>query len=156
WGEEKIPPEAGSHAHESPPVMTVPLIILALGAIGIGFLIEPLTHAFSGLLGQTQLLGPIEREATNWTLMGVSALISLAGIGIAWWIYVGRPQMAALIEERFPALLALSENRFYIDEIYDWIIVTPLSAFARLCRVFDLYVVDSLVDLVGYLPGQFG
>src|SRR5262249_61954206 len=71
-------------------------------------------------------------------------------------IYVARPQLTGLIEERIPGLLALSENRFYIDEIYGWIVVTPLSAFARLCRVFDLYVVDSLVDLVGYLPGQFG
>jgi NADH-quinone oxidoreductase subunit L len=156
WGEEKIPPEAGGHAHESPPVMIVPLMILALGAVGIGFVIEPMTHAFSGLLGQTRLLGPIEHEAMNWSLMGVSALISLTGIGIAWWMYVAKPQMAGLIQERFPALQALSENRFYIDEIYGWIIVTPMSAFARICRVFDLYVVDSLVDLVGYLPGQFG
>jgi NADH-quinone oxidoreductase subunit L len=156
WGEEKIPPEAGGHAHESPPVMTVPLVILAVGAIAIGFLIEPLTHAFSGLLGQTQLLGPIEHETMNWTLMGVSGLISLAGIGSAWWIYVAQPQVAGLLQERFPALLALWENRFYIDEVYGWFIVTPLSAFARICRVFDLYVVDSLVDLVGYVPGQFG
>ena len=115
-----------------------------------------MTHVFSGLLGQTQLLGPIEHEAMNWTLMGVSTLICLAGIGIAWWMYVARPQMAALMQERFPGLLAISENRFYIDLIYGWIIVGPLSAFARICRVFDLYVVDSLVDLVGYLPGQFG
>jgi NADH-quinone oxidoreductase subunit L len=156
WGEKKIPPEAGGHAHESPPVMTIPLIILAIGAVGVGLVIEPLTHAFSGLLGQTPLLGPIEHEAMNWTLMGVSALISLAGIGIAWSMYVARPQMAALMQERLPGLLALSENRFYIDEIYGWIVVTPVSAFARICRVFDLYVVDSLVDLVGYLPGQFG
>jgi NADH-quinone oxidoreductase subunit L len=156
WGEEKIPAEAGHHAHESPAVMTIPLIILAVGAIGIGFVIEPLTYAFSGLLGQTRFLGQVEHEAMNWSLMGVSGLISLAGIGIAWWMYVARPQLAALMQERFPGLLALSENRFYIDEIYGWLIVAPLSAFARICRVFDLYVVDSFVDLVGYLPGQFG
>src|SRR5262249_12110894 len=48
WGELRIPPEAGHHAHESPPVMTVPLMILAAGAVGVGLAVEPLTHWFSG------------------------------------------------------------------------------------------------------------
>src|SRR5262249_22869451 len=47
WGEEKIPQEAGHHAHESPPVMTVPLMILAFFAVFIGLIAGPLTHAVS-------------------------------------------------------------------------------------------------------------
>ena len=50
WGEERIPHEAGHHAHESPPVMTVPLGVLAVGAVFIGFVVEPLTGFFSGFL----------------------------------------------------------------------------------------------------------
>src|SRR5207247_8717455 len=49
WGEEKIPPEAGHHAHESPPVMTWPLMILAIGAVAVGIALGP-TGIFEGFL----------------------------------------------------------------------------------------------------------
>src|SRR5258707_527519 len=54
WGEEKIPHEAGHHAHESPPVMLLPMAVLALGALGAGLLVQsPLSHAFSDYLWMT-------------------------------------------------------------------------------------------------------
>src|SRR5205823_6881268 len=51
WGEEKIPHEAGHHAHESPPIMTVPLMVLAVCALGIGLVVgNPVTHGFQSYL----------------------------------------------------------------------------------------------------------
>src|SRR5207253_5280798 len=55
WGEERIPPEAGEHAHESPRVMTIPLMILAVGAVGAGFMLWP----FKSFIARTPNLGPI-------------------------------------------------------------------------------------------------
>ncbi|HEY1190577.1 MAG TPA: NADH-quinone oxidoreductase subunit L, partial [Gemmata sp.] len=51
WGPEKIPHEAGHHAHESPPSMTLPLMVLALGALAVGAVVEPFTHWFSDFVG---------------------------------------------------------------------------------------------------------
>ena len=59
-GEERLPEEAGHHAHESPPVMLVPLVILALGAVFAGIIVEPLTHWFSGLLNEHWLRRPAQ------------------------------------------------------------------------------------------------
>src|SRR5438552_13045261 len=55
WGEERIPPEAGEHAHESPRVMTIPLMVLAVGAVGAGFLLWP----FRSFLVRTTNLGEL-------------------------------------------------------------------------------------------------
>src|SRR5205823_14753768 len=65
WGEERIPHEAGHHAHESPPMMTVPLMILAAGALLVGFLnAEPFTHGLSHFLEEhTASLHGAEGEA---------------------------------------------------------------------------------------------
>jgi NADH-quinone oxidoreductase subunit L len=159
WGEERVPHEAGHHAHESPPVMTVPLAILAVGAIVVGFVnAEPFTHALNHFLGQTGHLekaAPPEHLPYGFLWMG-SILMAVVGIGGAWWMYVRRPGLAAELANRFPGLYQLSRNKFYVDEIYDAFIVQPLVGFARFCRIIDLHVVDALVDLFGQIPHLFG
>src|SRR5207253_375701 len=101
WGEERIPEEAGHHAHESPPVMLVPLMVLAAGAVFAGILVEPFTHWFSHLLEEQWLArtAPLEallppkswQHGTNWpTVIGTSCF-ALGGIALAWWMYVRRP-----------------------------------------------------------------
>jgi len=56
WGETRLPEEAHGHAHESPAVMTLPLLVLAAGALAVGAVVEPFTHWFSDLLGTTPSL----------------------------------------------------------------------------------------------------
>jgi NADH-quinone oxidoreductase subunit L len=157
WGEVKIPPEAGHHAHESPPVMLGPLMILAVGAVLAGLVVQPFTHWFGELLALTQgLEGAGVHEGFNWPLMGVSTLVALAGIGVAWWVYVRQPGLAASLAQKNEGLYELSRNRFYLDEIYNALVVKPLAAFAWMCRVIDQYLVDGLVDLLGNVPRFFG
>jgi NADH-quinone oxidoreductase subunit L len=164
WGAEHIPEEAGHHAHESPPVMTIPLIVLAVGAVGIGFVVGPLTHWFADFLqmywvprlpgggyGSTQ-----PEHAINWPLLLGSSAFALGGIFVAWWMYVERPAVPAKLAHAMPGAYELSRNRFYLDELYDVFIVKPLSGLAQFCRVFDAYVVDGLVDLCGQIPGFIG
>src|SRR5262249_53278279 len=75
WGGLRTPGEAGHHAHESPPVMTVPLIVLAVGALAIGIVVEPFNHWFSGFLGV-----PKDAHHFNWGMAGVGALAALGGV----------------------------------------------------------------------------
>jgi NADH-quinone oxidoreductase subunit L len=159
WGEERVPPEAGHHAHESPPVMTVPLAILAVGALLAGYVnAEPFTHGLGDFLYKTDHLATAYHpEATPYALLwSLSILAAVAGIGGAWWVYVREPPAAARLAARFPVVYELSHDKLYVDELYDKFIVQPLIGFARFCRIIDLHVVDSLVDLVGQIPRLFG
>jgi NADH-quinone oxidoreductase subunit L len=156
WGQERIPHEAGHHAHESPPIMTVPLVILAIGAVAVGIVVEPLTHAFSGFLNShTAGLKP-ETAETHFMVMALSAVMALGGIVVAWWVYVREPGMAGHLANRVRNLYQLSLNKFHVDDLYDAFILRPLAGVTALCRVFDQYVVDGLVDLIGQIPGLIG
>jgi proton-translocating NADH-quinone oxidoreductase chain L len=156
WGEPRIPEEAGHHAHEAPPVMTVPLMILAVAALAIGAVVEPFTHWFSGFLGRTPFLGEVEEHRPVVLLAMVSGVIALAGIAVAWWMYVRQPGTAAALAQRFQGLYQLSLNRCYLDELYDVFFLRPLAGLREFCRILDAYVVDGLVDLVGQIPRLFG
>jgi NADH-quinone oxidoreductase subunit L len=149
WGEERIPPEAGHHAHESPPVMLWPLRILAVGAVGLGIVVQPFTGWFGEFLSG-------EHEELNWGLMGISSLVAVAGVALAWFMYVRRPELPAELVRKRPAWYELSVNRFYLDDLYAIIIVRPLYIIAKICRVLDYYLVDGLVDLFGKVPQYLG
>lgn len=154
WGEERIPSEAGHHAHESPPVMTIPLMVLAVGAVFAGIAVGP-THGFEHFLSLTPQLGRIKEEP-NYLMMLVSSLVALGGIGVAYWMYVREVGVADRLMKSAQSLYYLSLNKLYIDEIYYAFIVAPLSALAIIFRIFDLYILDGLVDLIGQVPRLIG
>jgi NADH-quinone oxidoreductase subunit L len=158
WGDLRLPEEAGDHAHESPPVMTVPLVVLALGALGVGIAVEPFNHLFSQFLGRTPSLDQAARMAGatetahhvfNWGLAGLSALLAFGGVALAYMHYGnGGP-------ERVPAPLepvyALSRNKLYVDEVYHAVVVRPAEWLAFMARVFDQFL-DALARLVASVP----
>ncbi|MBX7105994.1 MAG: NADH-quinone oxidoreductase subunit L [Gemmataceae bacterium] len=180
WGPEVIPAEAGHHghshddhghdhdhhasepagpgvAHESPFVMTGPLIVLAIGAACVGGLLA-VTHGFAHFLGHTSDFVkylPKHEHHADYGLMALSAGLSVVGIFSAWWIYVRNPKTAGAMARAVPRLYALSQNRFYLDEIYGWLAVGPLTAIAVISRVFDM-LVDGIVDIIGRVPRFFG
>jgi proton-translocating NADH-quinone oxidoreductase chain L len=170
WGEEKIPAEAGSHghddhaehhgpgvAHESPPVMTVPLVVLAAGAAMVGGVLA-LTHTFAHFVGTTPdfvKYFAVPEHHANYALMAASGALALIGIGAGYFVYVVKPGMADTIAANAPALYRLSQNRFYFDEIYAVIAAGPLAALAVISKVFDM-LIDGIVDTIGRLPRLFG
>jgi NADH-quinone oxidoreductase subunit L len=157
WGDERIPPEAGHHAHESPPVMTIPLIVLAVGAVGAGILIEPFTHWLSAFMGgHTAGIETHGPEAMNYPLMVVSTILALGGIGVAWLMYVKQTGLAGRLASQAQILYQMSLNKFHVDEIYEAMILKPLAGFTAFCRMFDLNILDGIVDLVGQLPRLLG
>jgi NADH-quinone oxidoreductase subunit L len=162
WGELRVPQEAGEHAHESPPVMTVPLMILAVGAVFAGYVnAEPLLPGWlAGFLERLPALHSAEAAevstAGRLVMMLVSSVVALGGIALAWWIYAAQPGLAGRLAARVQALYQISLNKFYLDELYDFFIVTPLVGLAEFCRIFDLYVVDGIVDLIAQIPRLAG
>jgi NADH-quinone oxidoreductase subunit L len=155
WGEERIPPEAGHHAHESPPVMTIPLIVLAVGAVAAGLIVGP-NELLGHFLSHTRGLSAEAEPHMHVGLMAGSSLIALAGVAVAWWMYLRQPGLAGRLAQRFPALYQLSLNKFHVDELYASFVVQPLLGLMEFCRVLDQYVVDGLVDLVGRIPRLVG
>jgi proton-translocating NADH-quinone oxidoreductase chain L len=156
WGEKKIPPEAGEHAHESPAVMTIPLIVLAIGALGAGALAEPVLHWFGQFLALTPAMSPFfdqpepAHHAINWRLIGLSVGAAFAGVLLAWWCYCRKATTPEAESRRMPGYY-LSLNRLYVDEIYVAFLVRPLEWFASFCRAVEGLVYD-LVRTIAALP----
>jgi NADH-quinone oxidoreductase subunit L len=166
WGEEKVPAEAGHHAHESPPVMWVPLVILAAGALLVGYVnADPLANGLDAFLDRTPDISPevfrqIRYEHVTMVprllLWLASITLAAAGIGGAWWVYVRQPGLASRLAADAPQAYQLSLNKFYVDELYDLFIVRPLRGLAAVSRAFDFHLVDGLVDLVAQVPRLVG
>jgi NADH-quinone oxidoreductase subunit L len=152
WGEERVPEEAGRHAHESPAVMTVPLIVLAIGAVTIGAIVGPMTHWFGHLLGHLPDLDPSTEHHENWSIMAISGVVAVGGIVVAWFMYVAQPGLPGRLVQHMQLAYQMSLNKFEVDELYDTFVVRPLLGFAEFCRLIDHYLVDGIVDLIGHVP----
>jgi len=138
------PEENHAHGvHESPGIMLLPLVVLAILSVIGGWVGIP-----AAMWGHNEIehfLDPVfanaaaAEVATTATSHGlelglafVSVLAALAGLYIAYVFYYKKPRTAAALAARAPALYRLVENKFYIDEIYSALIVTPLLMFTRL------------------------
>ncbi len=161
WGPEKIPEEAGHHAHESPRVMTVPLMVLAVGALFVGIVAEPFTHWFSHFLGQTPSLelaaaksGAKEiAHGFNWTIAGLSTLFALGGVGLAYVMYgKGGPEK---VPASLETMYTLSRNKLYVEDAYEAAVVKPAEALAFLAKAFDGFL-DALARLISAIPKFIG
>ena len=164
YGRERVPPEAGHHAHESPTVMTGPLMILAFCALCVGALFE-VRHTFAHFLEHTpslaysQIQPPLE-HAGGHGHMGLalfSTFVALSGVGLAAFFYLGDrrqiEQLARLLSSPFGfRLYQLSSGKFYVDAIYSVLIVWPLRLLAVVSYWFDRVVIDGLVNFFGYVP----
>lgn len=165
YGPLVVPPEAGHHAHESPPAMVVPLAILAVCSLAVGGYFE-WTHGFAHYLAATPSLayGPVQASGAVDTfefhapIAITSTLVAAAGIGLAAFLYLGerrQAQMLASITQRV-GLYSLSHGKFYFDQIYQGLIVWPLQALAGLCYWVDRQLVDGLVNITGRMPAFLG
>ena len=143
--------------HESPPVMTRPLMILAGFAVLLGFFGTPAWPWFQTYLnGDTAVFDP--GKLFQWQtlfVMFLSTLVVAAGIGGAWWLYGRAPAKTAdapdPLEEMHAGTFAALRNKFFVDELYEATIVRFNATFARFCHWLDSVVLDTLVLIVSYL-----
>jgi NADH-quinone oxidoreductase subunit L len=145
WGAERFPPEAGHHPHEAPPVMAWPLRILAMFALFIGGLVGP-TGWFGHYLEHANGLGEGGHEGFVVGLVALSVAVVVAGIVLAWFMYISQPELPSRAASVFGPLYKLSLNKFYFDEIYTALIVAPLRGLAGLSNWFDQNIIDPIVD----------
>ena len=153
FGAPRMSQEARRHVHESPAVMTLPLVVLAVLTVVAGVALgAPSSHGtvFSRFLAPVLPLAEEEHGAAGKVILLVSVLVAVAGVFFAWVMYGRRPVKAEEIGEPRNALHTLLLNKYYVDELYDAAIVNPLLRLFRWsARVFDLRVIDGIVNGVG-------
>jgi NADH-quinone oxidoreductase subunit L len=155
WGPERIPPEAGHHPHDAPPAMAWPLRILAVGALGVGAALAA-THLFAHYFEHTPGFAHRESHAFHVDLMVTSGIVALVGIALAWFMYVKNPALPGKLSQTLNLAYDLSSRKFFLDEIFTAILVAPLRGVAHICFLFDVQVIDRIVDGVGALPRALG
>ncbi len=147
------PNTGGHHAHESSPVMTVPLVILAGFSIGAGFVGSPLMgNAFGHFINAP---GSAHHQA-NFIIMTVSSLLAIAGIFLAWLIYQKQAIKAEELKQRWSVAYNILYHKYYIDEFYAWIRKVLVDAAAALMEWVDLKIVNGTVNSLAYLTGFWG
>jgi NADH:ubiquinone oxidoreductase subunit 5 (subunit L)/multisubunit Na+/H+ antiporter MnhA subunit len=154
-------PHAGGRAaaedsrapHESPLVMTAPLVVLAVFAVVLGFVGTPAWPWFQTFLGQHHGEGGFTGEVI--ALMVISSLVVFAGLGLGWWLYGRKPiekADAPDVLEKLPAdLFTMWKNKYWIDEIYEKSVIAFNAWSARACAFLDEWVWGGLVMLCSYL-----
>ena len=228
YGEEKIPPQAGHHAHESPPLMTGPLIVLAFCAVLIGAIwlrngastnilanyIGTTPSLATGLVATTRLAHP----EFHLSVAAISTVVAGSGILLAIYLYLGvttqvdflrgvfelrgverftDPQWVLQLERiwwiggpvrwlrsiglgfvvsflglvlgivsmilalpllafQFISPYRLSQGKFFFDELFYGLIVWPLKVLAQVLYWVDRWIIDGLVNVVGWIPREFG
>ncbi|HKR34536.1 MAG TPA: NADH-quinone oxidoreductase subunit L [Steroidobacteraceae bacterium] len=155
-GEERFHADEHHKPHESPWVVTVPLILLAIPSLAIGWLtIQPVLFGdyFGGaisVLPAHEVLGQMKEEFHGPALFVLHAFqgapVYLAALGVlaAWYLYIKRPDLPGQIAERLSALYKLLANKFYFDEIYQAVFAGGSRGLGTaLWRVGDVALIDG-------------
>jgi len=153
FGPARSPEGAGRHVHESPRVMTVPLVILAAfsalaGFLGLPALFGERVYLFGRFVGWA--FAPPSGHVSlsvEAVLMLTATASALLGIGLAFRMYRRSTEIPQRLARRFPALYRLLAGKYYVDEAYDAVVVRPLlRGSGWVYERFDLKVIDRTLD----------
>jgi NADH-quinone oxidoreductase subunit L len=160
-GQPRYTPETARHIHESPPSMTGPLVALALLSLAGGWvgLPAPLAEKLGAKNYLENFLRPVfERSTTllsagapvhthpeELALMAVTVLVAAIGIGVAYTFYLLNPQLANGLAETFHRPYRVLLNKYYVDELYQFLLIRPLHWLSDrvLWQVVDVAVIDG-------------
>ena len=153
YGKERMDEETKHHLHESPKSMTIPLIILAFFAAIGGYVSLPkfisehsiweeYLHKIIYVKGELHFIHSIE---LNLTLL--SSSLAFLGVLIAWYLYVKKPNLPIIISNKIPFIYKLLLNKYYVDEIYEFVFVNPFVFGSEgIYEWFDKPVIDGTVN----------
>jgi NADH-quinone oxidoreductase subunit L len=144
------PAEAGHYndahhvPHDPPPVMMLPLLVLALLSLGVGI--------YSTVTGHFLQFGPgaesaAEHVAPAW-LTPAAVGVAIAGIALAWLVYQRRTIDAGRLAAVFGPIRTAALHKFWIDDIYEGILALALLTFSRIIGWLDRYLVDGVLNVV--------
>jgi len=149
YGQSRVDHHVAEHIHESPPVMTGPLVVLAVLSVIGGFPGVPPEEGWFHDFLRPAAAGAGEVHSAGLglvvALMGAATVIALMGWGLAHYLYGIRPEAAqewvAVAPHAYQTLL----NKYYVDELYDLLVVEPTKRLGMVCDWFDRTVIDGIV-----------
>lgn len=165
YGNSRMSKEVEAHVHESPPTMTAPLVILAVGAVAAGwFGIPHIIGQYLFHFGQhfEQFLSPVfdnpialqsshGSEGLEWGLMILSIAIALGGLLFARHLYITNTTLPEKISIRFKHTYTTLLNKYWVDEIYDFLFVNRTKGIGTKLGTFDQKIVDGMVNGLAWL-----
>jgi NADH-quinone oxidoreductase subunit L len=146
--------EAAQHAQESPASMTVPLMVLAAGALLLGVGNVPFLGGWlHHFMGEVYAEVGFHPEAVPFSVpvAGISTVLAVGGLLLGTWLYKDyRAGQVEPFQRALGPLFSLLRNKYYVDEFYHLVIIRPVVWFANFCfEVDNQWVVDPLVNLAG-------
>ncbi len=170
YGKSRMEPEVEHHAHESPRVMTLPLIILAVLAVIGGYIGLPkalgggawFEHFLEPVMAHQQV-GMAESHVSHtleYLLMFSSVVAAAIGIYLAYNFYIAKPDRPRRLAEQFSGLYETVVNKYYVDEFYNKVFVQPIiMAGLFFWKITDMRIVDGaangLANLLGLAASKF-
>ena len=159
WGKPRW--DEGTEPHESPRVMTIPLIVLAVLSIFAGLVNTPFRYALEHFLEPAfegiRQAHPPEGWAMFALMAGLSTLAAAAGVAAGWLAYNRPPEVWRRFQESFGRLWTAWENAYWVDDLYGAVVVAPGRRLAEFSAFqFDAKVVDGAVNGVGALVYRLG
>jgi len=181
FGESRVDHDVAHHIHESPKIMTVPLMVLAALSVIGGYIGVP--HVLGGANHIHEFLAPVlgggaepakahagisiisqawasggegagHSAALELLMMAISVVIALIGIGFAYLFYVKNPALPKMLAEKWKGLYRLVFNKYYIDELYEILFINSLKNLGTgLWKGFDELVIDGSINGTAYLIG---
>ncbi len=144
----------GQHdPHESPPTMTIPLVILAVCAVGLSVIGTPAWPWFQSFLGQAHGEAGYTSEIVK--LMVLSSVVVFAGLCIGWWLYGRKPMQKAdepdVLEKLPLGMHTWFAKKYGIDELYEMTVIRFNAWSAKACAFLDQWVWGGVVTLVSYI-----
>jgi NADH-quinone oxidoreductase subunit L len=164
YGQERTPEESRKHIHESPPLMTVPLAVLAFFSLAAGYLGLPLVFGekadwFGRFLDPAVKMSEKSHPGLTmeWGLLFLTTIIVLSGIYLAYILYLKNPQIPHALAVRFPGLYRILDNKYYVDEAYEAVFIRPLVRGSEVVyQHFDLKVIDGALNTAASGVGLAG
>ncbi len=154
-GRSRVDPKVAHHLHESPRVMTVPLLLLALFAALAGFAGVPpengWLHHFLAPWAQGHEAAAGGGVALEIGLALLSQMVAGSGIGVAVLLYLRWTDLPTLLAERLKLLYTILRNKYWVDELYQALCVTGGKALCHVLWALDRWGVDGAVNGTGWL-----
>jgi NADH-quinone oxidoreductase subunit L len=169
-GKERMDEHTRHHLHETPPVVTIPLILLAIPSVFVGiFTIGPLLFGsyFEGAIFVEHTHNPFHPEHYHgvWSFIGHGLSqppfwLAMFGLITAWFLYLKRPDLATLIKERSGIIYTILVEKYGFDRFNDWFFAGGTRQLGGLLwRIGDVTLIDGLMvngsaKLVGWFSGM--
>ena len=153
-GPSRVDHHTLEHVHESPAVMLVPLLLLAVGAVFAGYALNgwfiggAQEHFWNGSIfnqPDNEIMHRLEQVPAAVELAPL--IVAIAGIALAWYMYIARPELPRAIAKEQRRIYFFLLNKWYFDELYDRIFVKPVMRLASFSwKVGDITLIDGVAN----------